>query len=127
MSKISYSAVVLDDKSRTTLLNHLQSNIPQDWENVAHHMTINMGELKSEYRKFLGMEQKLTVTHIGISDMAMAVGVKGFPSVNERPHITVVVNRKEGGKPFMSNKITNWQPIQFSIELTGVVEEVEYK
>lgn len=126
MGNISYSAVVLDDKSRTTLLNHLQSNIPQDWEIIAHHMTINMGELDSQYEKYLGMKVNLKVTHIGFSDLVMAVGVQGFGTVNKVPHITIAVNRKEGGKPFMSNKITNWKPVQFAIELTGVVEEVGY-
>lgn len=126
MGKISYSAVVLDEKSRTKLINHLQSNIPNDWEIISHHMTINMGEIKPEYEKYLGMKQTLRVISIGISDMAMAVGVEGFHSVNKIPHITVAVNRKEGGKPFMSNKIENWKPIQFSLELTGTVKEVEY-
>ena len=124
MGKVSYSAVVLDDQSRTKLLQHFQSNIPEGWEDIAHHMTINMGELDKQYERYLGMKVKLRVTHIGISDMVIAVGVEGFPTVNKIPHITVAVNRKEGGKPFMSNKITNWQPVQFSVELDGTVEEV---
>lgn len=126
MGKVSYSAVVLDEESRTKLIQHLQSNIPEGWEVIAHHMTINMGEIDPQYEKYLGMKQKLVVKSIGISDMVMAVGVDGFYTTNAIPHITVAVNRKEGGKPFMSNKITNWQPVQFALELTGVVEEVGY-
>jgi hypothetical protein len=127
MGKVSYSAVVLDDASRTKLIQHMQSNIPDGWEVIAHHMTINMGELKPEFEKYLGMKVNLTVKTVGISDMALAVGVEGFETTNKIPHITVAVNRKEGGKPFMSNKITNWQPVQFALELSGVVEEVGYK
>lgn len=127
MGKISYSAVVLDNDSRTKLIEHMQSNIPEGWEVIAHHQTINMGELKPEFEKYLGMKVTLKVKTVGISDMAMAVGVEGFHTVNKIPHITVAVNRKEGGKPFMSNKITNWQPVQFGLTLTGTVEEVGYK
>lgn len=126
MGNISYSAVVLDDKSRTTLIQHLQSNIPEGWEIVAHHMTINMGELHKEHERYLGMKVDLRVKTIGISDMAIAVGVEGFPSVMKIPHITVAINRKEGAKPYSSNKITNWQPVQFAIDLTGVVKELGY-
>lgn len=126
MGKISYSAVVLDDSSRSKLLEYLGDNIPEGWETIAHHMTINMGEIDSQYEKYLGMTVTLNVTHIGFSDMAIAVGVEGFPTLNKIPHITVAVNRKEGGKPFMSNKITNWKPVQFSLDLKGKVEEVGY-
>ena len=126
MGNISYSAVVLDEQSRSKLLEHFSSNIPEGWENVAHHMTINMGEISPEYERYLGMTVTLRVTNIGFSDMAIAVGVEGFSTTNKIPHITVAVNRKEGGKPFMSNKITNWQPVQFSLDLKGKVEEVGY-
>lgn len=126
MKKVSYSAVVLDDKSRSKLLNHLESNIPKDFEVIAHHMTINFGELSPELKEHIGEKVNLVVKTIGFSDMAMAVGVTGFPSSNKKPHITIAVNRKEGGKPFMSNQISNWMPMQFAINLTGTVQEVGY-
>ena len=127
MSNIAYSAVVLDEKSRSKLLAQLANNIPKDWEIIAHHMTINLGEIKPEYEKYLGMTVPLYVKTVGYSDMAMAVGVEStVPTVNKIPHITIAVNRKEGGKPFMSNKITNWKKIGFGLELEGKVEEVPY-
>lgn len=123
--KISYSALVLDEASRTKLLQY--SEIPNGWENVAHHMTINMGEIKPEFEKYLGMKTSLRVIKIGMSDLVMAAMVETtIPTTNTIPHITIAVNREEGGKPFMSNKITNWKPIQFAIELSGTVEEVGY-
>lgn len=124
MEKTAYSAVVLDEKSRSKLLEMLGNNIPNGWEKLAHHMTINMGEIDTQYERYLGFDVDLRVTHIGISDLVMAVGVEGFPTVNKTPHITVAVNRKDGGKPFMSNKITDWRPIQFSLDLKGKVVEV---
>lgn len=127
MKNISYSGVVLNEESRSKLLSFVKPYIPKDWEIIAHHMTINLGDIKPEFEKYLGMDVKLKVKYIGISDMAIAVGVDGFPSVNKIPHITIAVNRKEGGKPFMSNKIPiPWKPVQFPIELTGKVMEVEY-
>jgi hypothetical protein len=54
----------------------------------------------------LGNEVRLKVTHLGVSDMAIAVKVNGYESVNVIPHITVAIN-PDGGKPVMSNNITN--------------------
>ena len=128
MGKITYSAVVLDEKSRSKLLANLAGNIPNGWEKVAHHMTINMGEIKPEYEKYLGMTVDLRVRTVGYSKMAMAVGVEtSVPTINKIPHITVAVNRKEGGKPFMSNEITNWKSIAFGLDLKVTVVEVPYK
>ncbi len=125
MGKVSYTALVLDDKSRSKLLQY--SEIPEGWKSVAHHMTLNMGEIKTEYEKYLGMTAQLRVVKIGMSDLVMAAMVETIvPTDNTIPHITIAVNRQEGGKPFMSNKITNWKPIQFAIELTGTVKEVGY-
>ena len=125
MSNIAYSAVVLDEKSRSKLLGMLANNIPDGWETIAHHMTINMGVIKPEWEKYLGMTVPLKVTHVGYGDKVMAVGVDTIvPTVNKNPHITIGVNRKEGGKPFMSNKITNWKTIAFGLDLEGKVEEV---
>jgi hypothetical protein len=125
MGKVSYTALVLDEPSRTKLLQY--SEIPDGWENIAHHMTLNMGEIKPEYEKYLGMTANLKVIKIGMSDLVMAAMVETtVPTANDIPHITIAVNRQEGGKPFMSNKITNWKPIQFAIELTGTVKEVGY-
>jgi len=124
MERVRYSAVVLDEKSHSKLLGFAGSYIPNGWETIAHHMTINNGEIKPQYEKYLGMTVILKVVGIGFSDKAIAVKVDGFPTENKIPHITVAVNRKAGGKPVMSNQITNWQPIQFSLQLTGKVEEV---
>jgi hypothetical protein len=55
----------------------------------------------------------------------MAVGVQTeVPSVNSKKHITIAVNRKAGGKPFMANKLVVWKPVPKEIHLSGVVEEV---
>lgn len=126
MSNVSYSAVVLDDKSRTRLIERFGSNIPEGWEIVAHHMTINLGEIDPEYQKYIGMPVRLSVDDIAIDDKVIAVGVSGFNSRNNKAHITLAVNRKEGGKPMMSNNLTNWQKIKRPLLITGKVTEVQY-
>jgi len=131
MDKILYSAIVLDDQSHDKLINHLDNIIPNDWKKYAHHMTIVFGKgLSDEWKKYLGMKIKLTAIEVGISEMTIAVKVKGFYSDNEIPHITVAVNINQGGKPFMSNKISDWKPINEItnidlIDLYGFVKEIK--
>ena len=120
-SDVLYSAVVLDTASRTFLLDFVDDYIPEGWKVIAHHMTINLGELKD--KTDIGEEVTLTVTEVGLSDMAMAVKVTGYPSKNEIPHITIAIN-PDGGKPAMSNQITKWRPVK-TFMLNGVVTEIK--
>ncbi len=123
--KILYSAVVLDDASRLKLLSTLGGEIPTEWKVIAHHVTICFGHgLPRELKHDLGKTVSLTVTHIGSSDMAIAVVVDGIKTDNKIPHITLAVNDKAGGKPVISNDITNWEVIR-PISLTGVLSEVK--
>jgi len=123
--KILYSAVVLDDKSRTALIQQFASMLPEGWKTIAHHMTIVFGkgiEDKSE----LGKEVVLSVVALGASDKALAVKVDGYPTTNKIPHVTVAVNAAGGGKPFDSNKITDWgnTELGFDMKLYGVVTDI---
>ena len=119
-----FASVVLDDKSRTKLLQAVQHMIPEGWDVIAHHMTINFGKgLPEDLKVDLGKTVQLRVTKIGISDMAMAVGVEGYHSDNEKPHITIAVNRSGGGKPVMSNDIQKWDDLDNYINLSGKVTE----
>jgi hypothetical protein len=120
-SDVLYSCVLLDGQSKGTLLDKVGIWVPKDWTVITHHMTICLGEMKD--KTDLGKEVVLTVEEVGISDMAMAVKVSGYPSKNEIPHITIAVN-PDGGKPVMSNKITNWQPIK-NFMIGGVVTEIK--
>jgi hypothetical protein len=122
-SDVSYSAVVLDPASKYRLLEFVGNNIPTGWNVYAHHMTINMGPLKD--KTDIGKNVTITVTALGLSDMAMAVKVDGYTSKNVTPHITVAVN-PNGGKPMMSNDITKWQDIK-TFNLIGTVTEVKNK
>lgn len=132
-SPILYSAVMLGQASLTKLLQiagNYPAEIPENWvmgrlENgqtkyFCDHMTICLGPLKDKTN--IGKEVTLTVTHVGLSDMAMAFKVEGYETKNENPHITLAVN-PNGGAPKMSNEITKWQNVK-SFLVKGVVTEV---
>jgi predicted kinase len=120
-SDVLYSCVLLDNGSKNRLLDRFALDIPTDWKIFAHHMTINLGELKD--KTDLGKEVILRVTKLGLSDMAMAVEVEGYPTKNAIPHVTLAVN-PDGGKPVMSNDITKWQDIK-PFNIMGVVTEIK--
>lgn len=127
MGKVLYSAVVLDDRSRQRLIEKFKTIIPIDWEIIAHHMTINLGEIDKNFEKYLGLSVQLKIIDIAMDDKVIAVGVSGFYSKNKKPHITLAVNRKNGGKPVMSNDLINWEFIKRPLFVTGKVTEVKYR
>lgn len=134
---ISYSAIILDETSKANLIGILGDIIPQDWEIVAHHMTITMGPLlhprgKHDFSKFyeIGSKVNIPVLKVGHDDRAMAVIVQSPGTINKKikfPHVTVAIDRVNGGKPFHSNKIppANFNDISnLGIILSGIVQEV---
>lgn len=126
MSNISYSAVVLDEKSRERLINRFKALIPEDWEIIAHHMTINLGEIDPKYEKYLEWSVRLSVDDFAMDDNVAAVGVSGFESQNPKPHITLAINKNAGGKPSMSNHLTDWKKLKRPLLVTGKVTEIEF-
>ncbi len=125
MRRVLYSCVLLDEPSRILLLNKLQGVYPKNWKLFAHHMTINLGEICDEAINSLGKEVQLKVTKIGVSDLAIAVGVEGFFTKNDKPHITIAINTEMGGKPKNSNDITEWVDIDHKFMISGEVCEIE--
>lgn len=125
MSKVKYSAVVLDQEDQNMLIWCYGKNIKRGWKTFCHHMTICFGrELPKELKPQLGKKVTLLATHIGRSENAEALLVEGFYSDNEKPHITLSVNIGRGGKPVDSNKISNWEKLAKPFEICGTVEEV---
>jgi len=126
---VSYSAIVLTEESRSRLLEYVKTpgnDLFATWETLAHHMTINMGPLKDEYRPLLGQSFDLLITHIGRTDKVLAVKVDTeFRTKNLNPHITVAVNKGEGGKPAMANQIDQWTPV-YPFEVEGKLEEIYF-
>ena len=124
-SNVLYSAVVLDKQSHDTVVNtNYPVDIPDGWILIAHHMTIAFGK-GVDNKDDLGKEVTLTVKKVGISDMAMAVQVEGYPSNNAIPHVTIAIN-PDGGKAVMSNDITRWYDVKPFV-ITGVVTNIAKK
>jgi hypothetical protein len=120
----AYTAIVLDPKSRSALLNLAPPE--KEWSKIAHHCTINMGPAsKGPAADLIGRKASLTATHIAIDDKVVAAKVETMvPSVNTIKHVTIAVNRGRGGKPHMSNNLINWMPID-PIPLVGVIAECD--
>lgn len=124
---MTYSAVVLNEKSHKRLVNAFSTTWENEegWETISEHMTINMGKLPEYLKDFLGEEVELKVIEFAGNDLVKAVSVEcRVPSTNKIPHITLAVNRKNGGKPVMSNNLTNWTPVHAEIYLKGIVKEI---
>jgi len=131
---ITYSGIILDNESRNLLLSTFVYPNPQfsDWIKIAHHLTICLGELPEHFKRYwLGEEVGLTVTELGINNMAIAVKVTGAfiiskPSIDDGPtfqHITLAINPYDA-KPADSNRIENWIKIE-PLKLRGVIKEIQ--
>lgn len=124
--QISYTGIVLTQESRDKLLE--QVRVPEGWEVIAHHTTMNMGPCKD--RVLVGTEQEIIVTAICQDNDIHVLAVRVMTDVysdNVIKHITVAIDRAAGAKPFHSNKIPSgkFQMVE-PIRLLGRVEEVSY-
>lgn len=129
---MTYTALVLSDDSHDKLVQTF-GNLWKDqkgWETFAHHMTMHMGPAKEEEQLMLGEFATLVIDAVAQDDMVVAVRVAHafttritVESKNPTPHITLAVNKAAGGKPVMSNKLIDWQPVE-TLRLRGRVEEV---
>jgi hypothetical protein len=126
-NKVLYTAVILDKYSQNILRDTFNNLIPDNWEWIGHHMTIQLGSLPDDLKeRMLGEEVRLKIQSLAIDDKVIAVGVDGYYTKNKIPHITLAVNRADGGKPVMSNYIdvNKWKTYKTGIILTGIVKEV---
>jgi hypothetical protein len=127
---ISYTGILLDDLSHNKLVLLLGKHFPiesESWKVYAHHMTVCLGGLSVDKKNLAGKVCKPTVSAIGKSDMAIAVRLSGDGTeltTNAIPHVTLAVN-PNGGKPVMSNQITDWTKIDNTFILVGTIKEFE--
>lgn len=130
---VLYCALVLDKESSSTLMEMAQLIIPQIWPKAniqyqCHHTTLVFkpapdDAILSWAKQNEGQEFPIAVTSCGYSDKALAVGISvKAPSANRIKHITLAVNKSNGGKPVDSNSIQDWTDISDKmISLTGLV------
>lgn len=130
MNNFEYIGLFLTEESKNKLLDWLfieQPNIVNiDWPITTmyldHCTLIHTSQVTGfnadEFIKTLGnTERIIAVTHIGVSDKAMAFKVIS-PTItdycmNKVPHITICTFN--GGKPVDSNNITEWKDIELII------------
>lgn len=119
---MAYTAVVLDERSQNALRSVFSHFADFGWELICHHMTIEFG---ADSHPEEGQQVILQVDTSACNDLVCAVGISkdcgGNLSTNEIPHVTVAVNREEGGKPVMSNDLSPWVRIE-PITLVGTIE-----
>ena len=135
---LNYSSVVLDDTMRELVARQAEkikrdNELPPEFVVSSegkwpHHMTINMGSLlpgwENDMPTTLVVDGWGIVNEEGAKAMAFRVNKESFdnlPIKNEHPHITALV--PPDGKPFHSNKIVNWQPLEEPFDVTGIVVE----
>jgi hypothetical protein len=122
-----YTAVVLTPDSFDRLKERFHIIVPANWSYKGHHMTINMGSAKSgPAHNYLGQLVEVNIVSFASDEnKVMALGVECVvPSSNAQPHITLAVNVANGGKPVMSNQLTNWVKLPIPMTVMGTVQEI---
>lgn len=129
-----YTAVVLDPDDQA-FLKETVSSLKPGWELQCHHLTFHLGPMTSEEREMEGQAFLLSAEFVGSSDLAVAYKVEHIHNCQHlpfrrvvlekpNPHVTLLVNRAEGGKPKDSNDITEWVALPEPIVLKGRLCEV---
>jgi hypothetical protein len=112
MKRPSYSGIVLTESNSAKLLElvrrELGPELPagwQGWEPIAHHVTLRMGGLDVD-ASLLSREWDIVMRDVAFDGRVVAARVdpvEGLPLSRENPHVTLLVNRAGGGRPFDSN------------------------
>lgn len=143
-----YTAVVLSNTSRNSLINKFSAKLENLQKQgyvmriatgpLVHHVTLHMGVFDSAIndKSLLGKEIEFFVNSFAFDLKVAAFGVEHVPyatgslfgnlqvySSNNQPHVTALVNPINRGKPFDSNKLTDWEPIE-RFKISGILETV---
>lgn len=115
----TYYGIFVSKLMHNSILEDMKNIIPQGWKIYADHCTLLHCSDKENakyaplFEKLLDTKMEMRVTAIGKSDKALALRVEA-PSCNKIPHITIAV--APDAKPVESNDITEWTPIQESLQ-----------
>lgn len=118
-----YFAVELLKSDQQMLKGFADTLFLPGWEKQCHHVTIHMGPPSLEEQSYIDKGCLITIDGIAKTEKVVALRVQAvhrcdtlpmsrivFPD-GKQPHITLLVNRDEGGKPKDANTITEWEPL----------------
>jgi len=89
-------------------------------ELVCHHCTLTFGD----HIGTAGQRRSLNVSARSSNGLVAAFKVEGADdSTNKVPHVTAIVDRDSGGRPVMSNSLSDWVPCFFG-PLHGTVQHL---
>jgi hypothetical protein len=131
-NKIAYTGIIIDGESRNKILQNLihekvlNEDILQDFEIVAHHMTIKLGPLVGVMKYEVGKRKELKVEGYAKNNKVVAVSVSGYMTQKEQAHITVAINKKEGGRAQHSNDLREWTKLSKPFSVSGIIREVPH-
>jgi hypothetical protein len=138
MSKLLYTAAVLNKESQNKLLAALADEIPHGWRKIAHHMTVAFKTAQDSVLPghfdadvFFGMPVEISVVGWKKDEKAIAISVVSVPNAshlkmdNAHPHITIAV--APGTSPAYSNTLMSSGGLEFfdaPIHLIGHLSKV---
>lgn len=102
-------------------IEKLGIDIPSTWKiPYDYHMTIQMGAMRLGKRiQDVGQEVELEVNSVGVSDEAIALGVSGYMSKNDKQHITIAFKSYPANAKF----IKDWYSLKHSFQVKGIIRE----
>lgn len=122
-----YTGIILSRESQNRLIDLLSvfvEGLPdhENWSLECDHCTLAFGTPSGSLHQL--PEREITVDAFAFNDFVAAFRVRGADdSQNAVPHVTALVNRAKGGKPVMSNQLTDWRAIK-PVMLRGKVRVV---
>lgn len=121
-----YTAAVLTRQSAMKLHYAVMHLIPEGWTVNCHHMTTNLGGAVPELKGYMGARIKLKITGVAVSHELKVMAVKvehDIYSKNKTKHITIAVDKENGGQAMKSNEITHYNMIE-PLTVEAVVDTV---
>jgi hypothetical protein len=134
---IEFTAVSIENEIDKNKINDIfyslqkEGKIPKNFKRPTfkngdfdYHMTITLGELPLSLKRDLDKNVSLNVETIGISNLAVALGVYGdYLSKNKFQHITIAFY----DAPINSKFIVNWIPLETPFKINGIIREFSTK
>tara|TARA_Y100001960_G_scaffold332700_1_gene434316 strand:- start:33995 stop:34684 length:690 start_codon:yes stop_codon:yes gene_type:complete len=121
-----YTAAILTRQSAMELHYAVMKLIPEGWVIHCHHMTTNLGGAVPEIKEHMGNRIKLKIIGIAVSHEHKVMAVKvehDIYSKNKTKHITIAVDKANGGQAVNSNDISYYTMIE-PLTIEAVVDTV---